>query len=213
MCGCSPWRHRCRRSAKYLSCEKATLRRHAARRRERPLLRLGGRGRPADVVEVDGGAQRRRVTVRASRSSSPAAIDLAQDRVDAARAGHVLDVVAARRARPCRCWGSCASARRSAIVNGTPASWAMARMCSTVLVLPPIAMSRIIALSNAVEVAISRGSTAASPADEVPLGHLDDPPRRRPRTAPCGRARWPGSCRCRAGPCRSPRPGSSCCWR
>ena len=44
------------------------------------------------------------------------------------------------------------------IVNGTSASPAMARMWSTVFVLPPIAMSRIIALSNAEAVAISRGS-------------------------------------------------------
>ena len=29
-----------------------------------------------------------------------------------------------------------------------PASWAIASMCSTVLVLPPMAMSRIIELSN-----------------------------------------------------------------
>ncbi len=43
-------------------------------------------------------------------------------------------------------------------LNGTPASCAMARMWSTVLVLPPIAMSRIMALSNAAAEAISRGS-------------------------------------------------------
>ena len=39
----------------------------------------------------------------------------------------------------------------------TPASWAMASMCSTVFVLPPIAMSRIIELSIDSAVTISRG--------------------------------------------------------
>ena len=45
----------------------------------------------------------------------------------------------------------------SAMSYSTPASRAMARMCSTVLVLPPMAMSRIMALSIEPAVTISRG--------------------------------------------------------
>ena len=51
----------------------------------------------------------------------------------------------------------------SAIVKRTPASWAMARMCSTVLVEPPMAMSSAMAFSNASKVATLRGRTEASP--------------------------------------------------
>ncbi len=51
----------------------------------------------------------------------------------------------------------------SAIVNFTPASCAMARMCSTVLVDPPIAMSSAMAFSKASKVAMARGTTPASP--------------------------------------------------
>jgi len=43
-----------------------------------------------------------------------------------------------------------------AIEKSTPASWAMARVCSTVLVEPPMAMSRMSALSRALRVT-SRG--------------------------------------------------------
>ena len=50
----------------------------------------------------------------------------------------------------------------SAIVKSTSASWAAASRCSTVLVEPPIAMSSVIAFSNASRVAISRGSTDSS---------------------------------------------------
>ncbi|MEZ5167561.1 MAG: hypothetical protein R2695_14105 [Acidimicrobiales bacterium] len=50
----------------------------------------------------------------------------------------------------------------SAIVKSTSPSWAAARMCSTVLVDPPIAMSSVIAFSNAVFVQMLRGSTGAS---------------------------------------------------
>ncbi len=51
----------------------------------------------------------------------------------------------------------------SDIVKSTPASCAMARRWSTVLVEPPMAMSSAIAFSNASNVAMLRGSTVASP--------------------------------------------------
>ena len=50
----------------------------------------------------------------------------------------------------------------SAMVKSTPPSWAAARMCSTVLVLPPMAMSRAMALVKARLSAMARGSTASS---------------------------------------------------
>ena len=51
----------------------------------------------------------------------------------------------------------------SCIVNGTPASCAMARRWSTVLVEPPMAMSSVMAFSNASKVAMLRGRTLVSP--------------------------------------------------
>ena len=50
----------------------------------------------------------------------------------------------------------------SAMVKSTPASCAAASRCSTVLVEPPIAMSRLIAFSNASKRAMLRGSTLSS---------------------------------------------------
>ncbi len=50
----------------------------------------------------------------------------------------------------------------SAIVKSTPASLAAARMCSTVLVEPPMAMSRVMAFSKDCLVQIERGSTDSS---------------------------------------------------
>ena len=50
----------------------------------------------------------------------------------------------------------------SAMVKSTSASCAAASRCSTVLVEPPMAMSRLIAFSNASRVASARGSTEAS---------------------------------------------------
>ena len=47
-------------------------------------------------------------------------------------------------------------------VKSSSASWAAARMCSTVLVDPPMAMSRAMAFSKAAWVAMLRGSTLAS---------------------------------------------------
>ena len=103
-------------------------------------------------------------TVLASRWMSPAAIELAQDREDAAGAVHVLDVVAATTGATLQMLGTRRERRSmSAIVNATPASWAMARMCSTVLVEPPMAMSSAMAFSNASKVATLRGRTDASP--------------------------------------------------
>ena len=50
----------------------------------------------------------------------------------------------------------------SAMVNGTPASWAAASRCRTVLVEPPMAMSRVMAFSKAAKLAIERGSAESS---------------------------------------------------
>ena len=50
----------------------------------------------------------------------------------------------------------------SAMVKSTPASWAAASRCSTVLVEPPMAMSRLMAFSKASKLAMERGSTRAS---------------------------------------------------
>ena len=50
----------------------------------------------------------------------------------------------------------------SSSVKSTSALCAIARMCSTVLVEPPIATSIVIAFSNACFVAIERGSTDSS---------------------------------------------------
>ena len=89
----------------------------------------------------------------------PAAVDGAEDGVDAAGVVNVLHVVlAAGRhfADVGRAGGS--SALMRSMSYSMPASRAMARMCSTVFVLPPIAMSRTIALSIESWVTISRGS-------------------------------------------------------
>ena len=51
----------------------------------------------------------------------------------------------------------------SAIVKFTPASWAMPRRWRIVLVEPPIAMSRVIAFSNASKGAMLRGRIESSP--------------------------------------------------
>ena len=51
----------------------------------------------------------------------------------------------------------------SCIVKSTPASWATASRCRTVLVEPPMAMSNDMAFSKAAFVAIEHGSTRSSP--------------------------------------------------
>jgi len=51
----------------------------------------------------------------------------------------------------------------SASVKSTPPSCAAARMCSTVLVEPPMAMSRLMAFSNAPLEAMARGNAVSSP--------------------------------------------------
>ena len=59
----------------------------------------------------------------------------------------------------------------------TPASRAMASMCSTVFVLPPMAMSRIIELSTDACGADLAGQQAVALAELVELeDHFDDPP-------------------------------------
>ncbi len=50
----------------------------------------------------------------------------------------------------------------SSMVKSISASCAAASRCSTVLVDPPIEMSRVIAFSNALKFAIERGSTPSS---------------------------------------------------
>ena len=50
----------------------------------------------------------------------------------------------------------------SCMVKSSSASWAAASTCSTVLVEPPIAMSSVIAFSNAARLATARGSTDSS---------------------------------------------------
>ena len=50
----------------------------------------------------------------------------------------------------------------SAMVKSTSASWAAASRCKTVLVEPPMAMSRLMAFSKAALVAMERGRTEAS---------------------------------------------------
>ena len=50
----------------------------------------------------------------------------------------------------------------SAMVKSTSPSCAAASRCSTVLVEPPIEMSSVIAFSNALKLAIERGSTLES---------------------------------------------------
>ena len=50
----------------------------------------------------------------------------------------------------------------SSKVKSTSADWAMARMCSTVLVEPPMATSMVMAFSKASLVAMERGSTESS---------------------------------------------------
>ena len=49
----------------------------------------------------------------------------------------------------------------SAIVKSISASWAIASRCRMVLVEPPMAMSRVMAFSNALK-PMARGSTEAS---------------------------------------------------
>ena len=50
----------------------------------------------------------------------------------------------------------------SRMVNGTSASWAAASRCRTVLVLPPMAMSSVMAFSKASKVTMPRGRMPAS---------------------------------------------------
>ncbi|MNY04698.1 hypothetical protein D3C86_1373900 [compost metagenome] len=60
-------------------------------------------------------------------------------------------------------WGTLRDMRSmSAMVKSTPASWAAANRCSTVLVEPPMAMSRAMAFSNAALVAMLRGRALSS---------------------------------------------------
>jgi hypothetical protein len=54
------------------------------------------------------------------------------------------------------------SASMSAMSKSTSPSCAAARRCSTVFVEPPIAMSSVIAFSNASRVAMARGRTLSS---------------------------------------------------
>ena len=94
----------------------------------------------------------------------PGTIQRAEDGEDAAGAVDVFDVVVCDDGATLQMFGTrCDRRSMSLMVNGTPASCAMARMCSTVLVEPPMAMSSVMAFSNASKVAMLRGSTLASP--------------------------------------------------
>ena len=81
----------------------------------------------------------------------PAAVELAQDRQDAAGAVHVLDVTSGADGRDLAQMRH--AARQPVDVAhrevDARASCAAARRCSTVLVEPPMAMSSVIAFSNA----------------------------------------------------------------
>ena len=60
------------------------------------------------------------------------------------------------------------------MVKSISASWAAASRCRTVLVEPPIAMSSVIAFSNALKFAIERGSDARVVLLVVAAGEIDD---------------------------------------
>ncbi len=92
----------------------------------------------------------------------------------------------------------------SCIVKGTPASWAAASRCSTVLVEPPIAMSSAIAFSKAWKLATERGSTLASSCSyqRLAISTTCRPARRKS----CSRSAWVASTVPLPG---SPRPSAS----
>ncbi len=121
-------------------------------------------GAAHDVPARQGSASVGLWTVRDIAVNQACAVQLAQDRDDAAGTVHVLHVVLLRRRRhlaqvraPCGSTG-----RYRSIVKSTPASWAAASRCRTVLVDPPIAISRLIAFSNASKQATARGKTRSS---------------------------------------------------
>ena len=66
------------------------------------------------------------------------------------------------------------SASMSSMVKSIPPSWAAARMCSTVLVEPPMAMSSAMAFSNAALVGDGARQHGLVVLLVVPLGQLDD---------------------------------------
>ncbi len=163
------------------------------------------------------------VTVMQSRFSVPGfAGEGFEDRADAAGAVDIFHVILARRARPCRCT---ARARETSLrcsrSNGCPASMAIASVCSTVLVLPPMATSRAKAFSNALGVRMSLGRMFL-------LHEIDDPPARfgEQFIAPGSVARMlplPGSARPSAShrqfmllavnmPEQEPQVGQACCF-
>ena len=105
----------------------------------------------------------------------PAAVQLAEDRGDAARAVDVLHQVGAVRGDLAQARARGARARRCrCIVKSSSASCAAASRCRTVLVEPPIATSSAIAFSNAARVAIARGSTDSSSVVVVAARDVDD---------------------------------------
>ena len=79
------------------------------------------------------------------------AVELAEDRHDAAGAVHVLHVhVGDLAGATLQSTGTRRDSRSmSSMVKSTSASWAAARRCSTVLVEPPMAMSSVMAFSKA----------------------------------------------------------------
>jgi hypothetical protein len=86
-----------------------------------------------------------------------AALDAAEDGVDAAGVVDVFDVIVAAGGDLADVGARLLKPSMRPMSYSMPASWATASMWSTVLVLPPMAMSRIIALSTDSAVTISRG--------------------------------------------------------
>ena len=135
---------------------------YPARRHIEALGGLLGGGAGADVPVTQPPIDRGRVNGEDVPVQQPRTVELAQDR------GYA----------PARCTSSMwysllgatfqmhptrrLTASMSSIVKSRPASWAAARMCSTVLVDPPMATSSAKAFSKAAFEATLRGSTDSS---------------------------------------------------
>jgi hypothetical protein len=113
--------------------------------------------------------------VRTSSVSSPARSQLAEDAEDAAGAVHVFHVDVLLAGATLHSTGTLRLSRSmSSMVKSTSPSWAMASRCSTVLVEPPMAMSRLMAFSNASKVAMPRAAGGFVVLLIIALGQIDD---------------------------------------
>ena len=130
----------------------------AVRVLQRPDARLVQALRALHVLQQRLARHRLRAGVQDARPLG----QLPQDRGDAAGPVHVLDVVARRRRHLADVRHALGDLVDPLQRYSTPASWAMARVCSTVLVEPPIAMSSTNALSIASAVTMSRGLRSRS---------------------------------------------------